>query len=345
MLCVTLRENADQEQQERNRVADEERKRKADEKKKKDEEEYRKRMEEAEKSKANAPKIEEVTEEEASQIKADKAKKSNDEEGGEDKEAEEKEDKEPPPPGNGGKTEKYTWTQTLGALEVFVHVPPGSKAKQIICDIGGDTLKLGTQAFVRSLSGELKMPGMKRPSAADMGEKGDQGQGGRNRKSKKGGESQTEAEDNTLVKSLAGCPKPREIPSFATKVQKNVADAFKRRCPGVKGQPLILDGKMHSKVKPDDCMWTLVDNKIVQITLEKFDNMKWWSCVMEGDAGIDTKKTSVTQPIHILRRLLEEKQHDLLEKFKAAHPELDFSKAVDPLAHSKSNLLMLTQLH
>ena len=78
-------------------------------------------------------------------------------------------------------------------------------------------LEQGTQAFVRSLSGELKMPGMKRPSAADMGEKGDQGQGGRNRKSKKGGESQTEAEDNTLVKSLAGCPKPREIPSFATK--------------------------------------------------------------------------------------------------------------------------------
>jgi len=250
-----------QEQQERNRVADEERKRKADEKKKKDEEEYRKRMEEAEKSKANAPKIEEVTEEEASQIKADKAKKSNDEEGGEDKEAEEKEDKEPPPPGNGGKTEKYTWTQTLAALEVFVHVPPGSKAKQIICDIGGDTLKLG-----------------------------------------------------------------------------------------VKGQPLILDGKMHSKVKPDDCMWTLVDNKIVQITLEKFDNMKWWSCVMEGDAGIDTKKIvpensklsdldgetrmTVEKMMYDQRQKAlgkptsdQEKQHDLLEKFKAAHPELDFSKA------------------
>merc|ERR1712087_121158 len=46
-------------------------------------------------------------------------------------------------------------------------------------------------------------------------------------------------------------------------------------------------GKLHSKIKSDDCMWTLIDNKIVQITLEKFDGMKWWSSVMQGDAEID----------------------------------------------------------
>jgi len=247
-----------QEQQERNRAADDERKKKAEAKKQKDEEEYRKRMEEAEKMKS-APKIEEVTEEEAKQIKADKEMKKNGE--GDEETKEEEEDKEPPPPGNGGTTDKYTWTQTLNALEVFVHVPPGVKAKQIVCDIGGDTLKLG-----------------------------------------------------------------------------------------VKGEPLILNGKMHSKVKPDDCMWTLIDNKIVQITLEKFDNMKWWNCVMEGDPGIDTKKIvpensklsdldgetrmTVEKMMYDQRQKSmgkptsdQEKQHDLLEKFKAAHPEMDFSKA------------------
>lgn len=248
-----------QEQQERNRVADEERKKKAELQKQKDEEEYKKRMEEVNKKKESEPQIEEVTEEEASKIKAEKSKGSSEDQ---DKEEKEEEDsKEPPPPGNGGSTEKYNWTQTLGTLEVFVPVPPGVKAKQIVCDIGGETLKLG-----------------------------------------------------------------------------------------VKGEPLILNGKLHAKVKPDDCMWTLVDNKLVQVTIEKFDNMKWWSCVMEGDAGIDTKKIvpensklsdldgetrmTVEKMMYDQRQKAlgkptsdQEKQHDLLEKFKASHPEMDFSKA------------------
>jgi len=259
-----------EENKEKNRVADEERKKRQEEKKKKDEEEYQKRQAELKKKEEEAPKIEEVTEEEAAAIKAEKAQKKDDDSNEEkpkenaedaDKEDDEKDSKEPPPPGNGGTTDKYTWTQTLGTLEVHVPVKPGVKAKQIICDIGGEKLKLG-----------------------------------------------------------------------------------------VKGEPLILEGKMFGKVKPDDCMWTLVDNKIVQITLEKLDNMKWWSCVMQGDPGIDTKKIvpensklsdldgetrmTVEKMMYDQRQKSlgkptsdQEKQHDLLEKFKAAHPEMYFSKA------------------
>jgi len=246
-----------QEQQERNKVADAERKKKAEDQKRKDEEEFKRRQEEAKKRKEEQPKIEEVTEEEAAKIKDEKKEKKEDG----DEEEDEKDSKEPPPEGNGGKTDKYNWTQTLSALEIFVPVPPGVKAKQIICDIGNDTLKLG-----------------------------------------------------------------------------------------VKGEPLILTGKLHAKVKPDDCMWTLIDNKIVQITIEKFDNMKWWTCVMEGDAGIDTKKIvpensklsdldgetrmTVEKMMYDQRQKSmgkptsdQEKQHELLEKFKSAHPEMDFSKA------------------
>merc|ERR1712070_799534 len=213
--------------------------------------------------------IEEVTEEEAAKIKADKEKAKKAEAEGEKKddadvkeeEAPEEDSKEPPPAGNGGTTDKYTWTQTLQALEVFVNIKPGTKAKQIICDIGTDTLKVG-----------------------------------------------------------------------------------------IKGEPLLISGKLHSKVKPDDCMWTLVDNKIVQISMEKFDNMKWWTCVVEGDPTIDTKKIvpensklsdldgetrqTVEKMMYDQRQKAlgkptsdQEKQHDLLEKFKAAHPEMDFSKA------------------
>jgi len=251
-----------QEIQEKNRIADEERKQKAEERKKQDEEEYRKKQEEM----ANKSKIEEVTDEEAAKIKADKQQKEEDSskaEGGDEgaKSDDEGGSKEPPPLGNGGQTDKYTWTQTLSALEVYVNVRPGVKAKQITCDIGTETLKLG-----------------------------------------------------------------------------------------IKGEPMILEGKMHAKVKPDDCMWTLIDNKIVQITLEKHDGMKWWNCVMQGDAEIDTKKIvpensklsdldgetrmTVEKMMYDQRQKAlgkptsdQEKQHDLLEKFKAAHPEMDFSKA------------------
>merc|ERR1711988_948115 len=120
---------------------------------------------------------------------------------GERKKEEEEDDKEPPPEGNGGTTDRYTWTQTLGALEVIIPIKPGTRAKQVVCDIGVDKLKVG-----------------------------------------------------------------------------------------IKGEPLLIDGKMHAKVKPDDSMWTLLDNKVVQITLEKLDAMKWWNCVMQGDPSIDTKK-------------------------------------------------------
>merc|ERR1712232_410869 len=119
---------------------------------------------------------------------------------------------------------------------------------------------------------------------------------------------------------------------------------------GIKGEPLILDGKFFSKVKPDDCMWTLIDNKIVQVTLEKFDGMKWWSSVLEGDAAIDTKKIvpensklsdldgetrmTVEKMMYDQRQKSlgkptsdQEKQHDMLQKFMASHPEMDFSKA------------------
>jgi len=259
-----------QENLEKNRIADEERKQRAEERRKKDEEEYKRKQAELAEKEDEKPKIEEITEDEAARIKEQKREKDDEGSGaGGDEEKKDEEDgaksdedsKEPPPLGNGGTTDKYTWTQTLSTLEVYVNVRPGVKAKQIVCDIGGDTLKLG-----------------------------------------------------------------------------------------VKGEPLILEGKMHAKVKADDCMWTLIDNKIVQITLEKFDSMKWWSCVMQGDQGIDTKKIvpensklsdldgetrmTVEKMMYDQRQKAlgkptsdQEKQHDLLEKFKAAHPEMDFSKA------------------
>jgi len=181
----------------------------------------------------------------------------------EEKKADEKDEKDPPPPpGNGGTTDKYVWTQTKAALEVFVEVRPGMKAKQLVCDIGVSTLKVG-----------------------------------------------------------------------------------------VKGEPLIIDGKFHSKVRPDDSTWSLVDNKVIHIILEKYDGERLWNCVVQGDPTIDTKKCVlenshvndikcdesrqiVEKMIHEGREKMrgkakpeEEQLPDPLAKLKAQYPDRDFSKA------------------
>merc|ERR1719240_1010231 len=109
--------------------------------------------------------IEDVTEDEAATIKKEKAEKKAEEgkdegkdDGKDDGNEDDKDDdgkKEPPPPGNGGKTEKYVWTQTLEAAEVHVPVRPGVKAKQVICDIGTESLRVGIKGEELILSGKL----------------------------------------------------------------------------------------------------------------------------------------------------------------------------------------------
>merc|ERR1719311_1790547 len=113
----------------------------------KDKKEWNERQAELRKKAEAEVKIEEITDEQAEAIKAEKAGKKKDEEAAAEKEAEKKEEDEddgaPPPEGNGGATDKYTWTQTLSNLEVFVPIEPGTKAKQITCDIGVSTLTVG----------------------------------------------------------------------------------------------------------------------------------------------------------------------------------------------------------
>mmetsp|Transcript_33231 Transcript_33231/g.86099 ORF Transcript_33231/g.86099 Transcript_33231/m.86099 type:complete len:209 (-) Transcript_33231:142-768(-) len=173
----------------------------------------------------------------------------------------EEEDNTPPPPGNGGSTDRYTWTQTLGAVEVSIPVRPGTKSKQCVVEMGVSKCKVG-----------------------------------------------------------------------------------------LKGEPPIIEGLWKDKIRPDECMWNLVDNKLIVLTLEKHDQMKWWSCCIQGDPEIDTKKivpenSKLSDLDGETRQTVEKmmfdqrqkaagkptsdqmKQHELLEKFKQAHPEMDFSKA------------------
>lgn len=60
-----------------------------------------------------------------------------------------------PSAGNGGETDRYVWTQTLADVTVVFKVPAGTKAKQVVCEIGAKTLKVGVKGGDVFVDGEL----------------------------------------------------------------------------------------------------------------------------------------------------------------------------------------------
>lgn len=174
---------------------------------------------------------------------------------------EEEEDNTPPPPGNGGTVEgKYTWTQTLSDLMVFIKLPPGTKSKML---------------------------------------------------------------DITFTNS-----------------KYKVA---------IKGQNVLVEGEWHKRIIVDDTFWTLEDGDLV-FNIQKDDKMNWWKCVTVGDPEINTQKV---QPENsklsdldgetrqtVEKMMFDQRQkaaglpssdelqkQEMLQKFMAQHPEMDFSNA------------------
>lgn len=83
----------------------------------------------------------------AEAVEAEEAKKG---------EEEEEEDKTPPPAGNGGRTERYVWMQTLSELTVNIPVPANTKTKMLTVEITNKTVKVAIKGSAQPLvSGEL----------------------------------------------------------------------------------------------------------------------------------------------------------------------------------------------
>ncbi|KAG7383294.1 hypothetical protein PHYPSEUDO_003833 [Phytophthora pseudosyringae] len=119
---------------------------------------------------------------------------------------------------------------------------------------------------------------------------------------------------------------------------------------GLRGGDTFVDGPLYSKVKVDDSFWTLEDGNRICIYLQKDNQMEWWKTIIQGDVEIDTQKV---QPENsklgdldsdtrqtVEKMMFDQRQkamglptsddmqkQEVLQKFMAQHPEMDFSKA------------------
>ncbi|KAF9930344.1 hypothetical protein FBU30_000617 [Linnemannia zychae] len=118
---------------------------------------------------------------------------------------------------------------------------------------------------------------------------------------------------------------------------------------GIRGQTPIIEGALTKEVKLDDSTWSLEDQKEVAIHLEKAKGTEWWKAVIEGHPEVDTTKivpenSKLSDLDGETRGMVEKmmfdqrqkaaglpssddiKKAEMLKKFKAMHPEMDFSK-------------------
>jgi len=121
----------------------------------------------------------------------------------------------------------------------------------------------------------------------------------------------------------------------------------------IKGQDPIIDGEFHQLIKPDSLVWTLEEvknGKMITISFEKFDTMKWWDCAIKGEQCIDTTKinpeatklSDIEDPdmkAQVEKMMFDTRQksmglpsseelgkQNMMDQFMKSHPEMDFSK-------------------
>jgi hypothetical protein len=155
--------------------------------------------------------------------------------------------------GNGGRTDKYVWTQQLSDLSVSVPVPPGTKTKML--DVKITNTRLTVRMSFLWINGRIFSVGMGGVTAHIM----------------------------HLFVRMGEVFISIDTP-FSTHQLLDLLPQV-----GIKGQPNIVDGEFYNRVIVDDSFWTLEDGDVV-VSLQKDNKMEWWKCVIKGDPEINTQK-------------------------------------------------------
>jgi len=119
---------------------------------------------------------------------------------------------------------------------------------------------------------------------------------------------------------------------------------------GIKKQDPIIDGALCKDIKIEESAWNIEDQCMINIHLEKINQQEWWENVIADHPKIDVRKIVPEngklsdldgETRGMVEKMMydnqqkqlgkptsdEQKKFEMLEKFKAAHPEMDFSNA------------------
>jgi len=149
----------------------------------------------------------------------------------------------------------------------------------------------------------------------------------------------------TLSEIEIRIPLPHPVKSSDVKVEMHK----KKLSVQLKNGPFLVNGELQHDIKLEESHWILEDNISILINMEKINKMEWWSQLVTTDPEISTKKIDpepsklsdldgetrgmVEKMMYDQRQRElgkptsdEQKKQEMLQKFMAQHPEMDFSK-------------------
>ncbi|OJD36793.1 nuclear movement protein [Diplodia corticola] len=151
-------------------------------------------------------------------------------------------------------------------------------------------------------------------------------------------------QDVDITTTIPATLRARDLDVVISKTKLKVA---------IKGQDPIIDGELSKPIHADESTWTLETvpgGKEIAVHLDKVNKMEWWEHVVTTAPKIDTAKITPEssklsdlegETRAMVEKMMwdqrqkemgkptsdEQKKEDILAKFKAQHPEMDFSNA------------------